>query len=278
MIVDTHVHVTTDKGPAYPQREGAPEWPVTKIEKLAANMDALKIDAAVLVQSFFTYGTDNRYAIESAAKYPSRFQVVVVIDQTAGNASEVLTDLVKTHGVRGVRVMPKGHPEGVLTDPKTFPVWETATRLGIPVTVAAEAQHIGQMWTLAKRFPDVPICFEHMWGLEFGPSLREQLKPVLELAQYPNAHLKLCPNNSWALRSSPHTSRDLYGTLAERFGIRRMMWGSNYPAHPAKFGELTDRLQIMKEDMAFMSESEQEWFFGRTALSLWPMPCLASAS
>jgi len=151
MIVDTHVHVTTENGPDYPQLAGAPEWPVTTIEKLSWEMDALSIDAAVLVQSFFTYGTDNGYAIDSAAKYPSRFTVVAVIDQTAPNAPEALTDLVKTHGVRGLRLMPKGHPEGVLTDPKTFPAWETATRLGIPVTVAAEAQHIGQMWTMARH-------------------------------------------------------------------------------------------------------------------------------
>ncbi len=273
MIVDTHVHVTTDKGPVYPQLEGAPEWPVTKIEKLREEMDALTIDAAVLVQSYFTYGTDNGYAIGSAAKCPSRFMVVAVIDQTAPNAPEVLTDLVKVHGVHGLRLMPKGLPEGVLTDPKTFPAWEAATKLGIPVTVAAEAHQIGQMWVLAKRFPDVPICFEHMWGLVFGAALQEQLKPVLALAQFPNVFLKLCPNNSHAIRNSPHSPKDLYGTLAESFGIQRLMWGSNYPAHTKKFGTLSDRLHIMQEDLAFLSPSDRDWFFSRTALSLWPVGC-----
>jgi predicted TIM-barrel fold metal-dependent hydrolase len=277
MIVDTHVHVTTEKGPEYPQLGGAPDWPVTTVEKLVADMDSLKIDAAVLVQSYFTYGADNRYVIDSAAKYPSRFQVVAVIDQTAANAPEVLTDLVQRQGVRGLRLMPKGHSEGVLTDPKTFPAWETANRLGIPVTVAAEAQHIGQMWTLAKRFPYVPICFEHMWGLEFGPELIAQLEPVLNLAEYPNVYLKLCPNNSVAIRNSTHSSKDLYGTLAGRCGVQRLMWGSNYPAHSKKLGELADRLKIMQEDFAFMSADERDWFFCRTARGLWPMPCLAGS-
>ncbi len=175
MIVDAHVHVTSGNRTDYPQLASAPDWPVTPVENLTADMDVLGINAAVLVQTFFTYGTDNRYAIDAAAQYPSRFKVVCVIDQTAANAAEVLTELVKNHGVRGLRLMPKGHPASVLTNPLTFPVWETATKLGIPVTVAAEAEHIPHMPALAKNFPDVPICFEHRGGLEFGADVLEKI-------------------------------------------------------------------------------------------------------
>ena len=278
MIVDTHVHVTTAKGGQYLQREGAPDWPVTTVEKLISEMEPLGIDGAVLVQSFFTYGTDNSYVIDSAAKESSRFAVVAVIDQTAPNAPEVLTGLVGTHGVKGLRLMPKGHPEGVLTDPSTFPVWDAAKRLGIPVTVAAEAEHIGQMGRLAEGFPDVQICFEHMWGLEFGKDLADQLKPVLELAKYPNTYLKLCPNNSHAIRNAGYTSRDLYGQLADSFGIKRMMWGSNYPAHTKVFGTLAERLRLMQEDFAFFDASDREAFFSGTAMGLWPLACCATSS
>jgi L-fuconolactonase len=271
MIVDTHVHVTSGDPGQYPQLPSAPDWPVTPVEALVTQMDALGIGAAVLVQTFFTYGADNRYAIHAAAQYPSRFKVVCVIDQSAPDAPEVLTGLVKNHGVRGLRLMPKGHAEGILSDPITFPVWQAAGRLGIPVTVAAEAEHIPQMPALVKRFPDVPVCFEHMWGLEFGSEPLKQIEPILALAEFPNVFLKLCPNNSHAIRTTKMQPKEFFGALAARFGVQRLMWGSNFPAHVKKFGSLADRLRVMQEDFDFLNERERALFFGGNALRLWPM-------
>jgi L-fuconolactonase len=271
MIVDTHVHVTSENRAKYPQLAGDPDWPVTPAENLIAGMDALGIGAAALVQTFLTYGTDNSCAIDAAAQYPSRFKVVCVVDQTAPDAPEVLTDLVKSHGVRGLRLMPKGHPAGVLTDPGTSPVWKAATRLGIPVCVAAEAEHIPHMPAMVKGFPDVPIIFEHMWGLEFGNAPLEQMDPILTLADFPNVFLKLCPNNSSTFRKTHMEPAVLFGAIVKRFGVQRLMWGSNYPAHTKKLGSLADRLRIMQEDVAFLGPDDRSWFFGRTALNLWPI-------
>ena len=273
MIVDAHVHVTAGDSGKYPQLPSAPDWPTTPIENLVADMDALGIAAGVLVQTFFTYGTDNRYAIDATAQYPSRFNVVCVINQTDNSACDVLTDLVKNRRVGGLRLMPKGHPEGVLTDPVTFPVWETARKLNIPVAVAAEAQHLRDMPALVRRFADVPICFEHMWGLEFGKAPLEEVRPILDLADFPNVFLKLCPNNSHAIRKTNLKPQSFFTVLVERFGVHRLMWGSNFPAHSQRFGSLADRLRIMEEDFAFLTPEETSWFFSRTALSLWPIKC-----
>jgi predicted TIM-barrel fold metal-dependent hydrolase len=59
--------------------------------------------------------------------------------------------------------------------------------------------------------------------------------------------------------------------LVERFGIQRLLWGSNYPAHPARFGDLAARLRIMQDDFAFLSKAEQSAFFGDNAVRLWPV-------
>jgi predicted TIM-barrel fold metal-dependent hydrolase len=270
MIIDTHVHVVSGDRSAYPMLDGAPDWPVTTDDRLLADMDALGIDAAMLVQTFFTYGFDNSYAIDAAARTPDRFQVVCVIDQTAADAPDVLSDLVRNHGVRGVRLMPKGFPDGVLWDERTFPVWRRAGELGIPLTVAAEIQHLPSMPAVVARFPEVRVCFEHMWGLEIGPPPFEKVQPIFALAQFPNVSLKLAPNNSFAARDAKVPPEQFYGLLAERFGVERLMFGSNYPAHTQKFGTLADRLAIMQEDFAFLSREEQAMVFGGNALKLWP--------
>lgn len=270
MIVDSHVHVVSGDRARYPVLPDAPDWPVTEVEGLVRDMDALGIDRALLVQTFFTYGANNRYMIDAAARYPKRFRTVCVIDQTALDAPEMLTELVEKHGVAGVRLMPKGHAEGVLWDARTFPVWRRAGELGIPITVAAELPHLAGMPAVVERFPKVKVAFEHMWALELDPPGFASIQPIFALAKFPNVYLKLCPNNSHAIRAAKTTAKAFFGPLIERFGIRRMMFGSNYPAHTNRFGDLTARLRIMQEDFDSFSDEERRWFFSETALSLWP--------
>jgi L-fuconolactonase len=269
-MIDTHVHVVAPDRDRYPVLEYPPAWPAVTADVLAASMDALGVTRALLVQSFFTYGFDNSYAIDCAAADPGRYQAVCVIDQTAPDAPQVLTRLVRDQGVRGVRLMPKGMPDGVLWDPKTFGVWERAGELGVPVTVAAEISHVPQMPQVVERFPDVTVCFEHMWGIEIDAPPFTRLEPVVALARFPNVRLKLAPNNCFAAREANVPPRALFGHLIGHFGIERLMFGSNYPAHPAKFGDYAARLNIMREDLSYLSEDEQAAFFGGNAARVWP--------
>ncbi len=270
MIVDTHVHVVSGDRKAYPVLPNAPDWPITEIEKIVKSMDEIDVERALLVQTFFTYGVDNSYMIHAAARYPKRFQTVCVIDQLARNAPDILSDLVRNRGVRAVRFMPKGMPAGALWDPQSFPVWERAGALGIPITIAAELEHLHHMAAVVERFPQVNIAFEHMWGLEIGTPPYEPVREICRLARFPNVYLKLCPNNSYAVRDGHGSATQFFGMIIDKFGVERTMWGSNYPAHTQKHGDYANRLRIMQEDFSFFSDAERSWFFGETALRLWP--------
>ena len=269
-MLDTHVHVVSPDRERYPVLENPPDWPVVTAESLAGDMDELGVSRAMLVQSFFTYGFDNSFAIDCAQSAPERFQVVAVINQVAPEAPQVLTELVEGHGVRGIRFMPKGMPEGILWDPASFPVWERAAELGIPITLAAEIQHVPHMPAVVERFPEVTVCFEHMWGVEVDTPPFSALEPVIALARFENVHMKLAPNNSFAAREAGFPPRQLFDHLIEHFGIERLMWGSNYPAHPARFGSYMDRLSIMKTDLSYLTEDDKTAFFGGNAERVWP--------
>jgi predicted TIM-barrel fold metal-dependent hydrolase len=270
VIVDTHVHPVAADRARYPVQADPPEWPVVTGEVLAGEMSGAGVGRAMLVQSFFTYGFDNSYVLDCASERPERFQVVVVINQLAPGAADLLEKLVRESGVRGLRLMPRGMPDGVLWDERTFPVWERAGELGIVITVAAEIQHVPQMPAVIERFPGVAVCFEHMWGIEVDQPPFAALEPVMALARFPNVRLKLAPNNSFAAREAGIPPRALFEHVIDRFGIERVMWGSNYPAHPSKFGSYRDRLAIMQEDLSYLPDAEREAFFGGNAAHLWP--------
>jgi predicted TIM-barrel fold metal-dependent hydrolase len=271
MIVDTHVHAIAADRARYPKVPDAYDWPDLTDTELLDKMDRLGIDRATLVQPYFTYHYDNSYQIDCARAHPDRFAVVCVVVIAKPDAAETLTRLVERDGVRGVRMFP-GRRKGLLDDPKTLPVWEKAIALGIPITVACNFDELHKMPDVVARFPAAKaICFEHMWGVRLGkPPYTDDLAPILALARFPNVHLKLCPNNSYAVRETKGDPAQFYGALAKAFGADRLMWGSNYPAHWDHYGKIADRLPLAREDFSFLSARDQAQVLGETALAVWP--------
>ena len=64
-----------------------------------------------------------------------------------------------------------------------------------------------------------------------------------------------------------HVVHDLH--YSDRFGAKRVMWGSNYPATHDR--SLKEQLAMAREELSFLPSEDQRWLFGETALTLWPM-------
>ena len=283
VIVDTHVHVFTDDRKKYPQlrdtaRAGAipsiteigqTEWPVTTAETLIAAMDEAGIARATLVQAYFVYEYDNRYTVDAALAHPDRFTGVVVLDPMDRSSPDELSRLVEEKAVTGLRFMRGRLPASSLGEPATFPLWERMQSLRIPLQVNDRIGDYPKIRKVIEKYPDVKVAFEHSWGHKVGLPPYSVLDPLFALADNPNVYIKTAINNIAAAREAGGTPEHLYAKLVEVFGPRRIMWSSNYPAHP-KFGGVKSRLEESKKALAFLSAEDQAWIFGETALSIWP--------
>ncbi|MES2565112.1 MAG: amidohydrolase family protein [Pseudomonadota bacterium] len=284
MIVDTHVHVFTDDRKKYPQIKDTPragsipsitdigqtEWPLTTIENLIAQMDEAGVDKATLVQAYFVYEYDNSYTIDAALAHPERFTAVVVLDPMDEGSPDALSRMVEEQSVTGIRFMRGRLPETSLGKPETFPLWERIQSLRIPVAVGDRVGDISSITKAMDRYPDVKVAFEHSWGHQVGaPPVFSVLEPLFALAKNPNVYIKTAINNIAAAREAGGTPEALYVKLVDVFGAQRIMWSSNYPAHP-KFGRVKPRLDESKKALAFLSAEDQAWILGKTALAFYP--------
>lgn len=283
IIVDTHVHVFTDDRKNYPQirdtaRAGAipsitdigqTEWPLTTVENLISQMDEAGVDKATLVQAYFVYEYDNRYTIDSTLAHPERFTSVVVLDPMDSNSPDALSRMVEKQGVTGIRFMRGRLPETSLGEPATFPLWERIQALKLPVAVGDRVWDIPKIRRAMDRYPEVKVSFEHSWGHKIGAPPYTVLEPLFAFADNPNVYVKTAINNIAAAREGGGTPRAFYSKLVEVFGAKRIMWSSNYPAHP-KFGSVKARLDESKRELAFLSADDQAWIFGKTALEFYP--------
>ena len=284
MIVDTHVHVFTDDRKKYPQIRdtaragsipsiteiGQTEWPLTTVETLIAMMDEAGVAKATLVQAYFVYEYDNRYTVDATLAHRDRFASIVVLDPMDPGAPDELGRLVEKQGVAGLRFMRGRLPVSSLGEPATFPLWERMQSLGIPLAVNDRVAEIPKIRKAMERYPGVKVAFEHALGHKVGaPPDYSVLEPLFAFADNPNVYIKTAINNIAAAREGGGTPEQLYAKLVKVFGANRIMWSSNYPAHP-KFGGIKARLEESRKALAFLGQAEQDWILGKTALSLYP--------
>jgi predicted TIM-barrel fold metal-dependent hydrolase len=283
MIVDTHVHVFTDDRKNYPQIRdtaragsipsiteiGQTEWPRTTVEILMQAMDEAGVDKATLVQAYFVYEYDNSYTIDACLAHQDRFTAVVVLDPMDPKSPDTLSAMVEKQKVTGLRFMRGRLPESSLGHPATFPLWERLQSLNIPVAVGDRIGDIARIRPAMEKYPGVKVAFEHAWGHKVGLPPYSVLDPLFALAAHPNVYIKTAINNIAAARDAGGKPEALYEKLVEVFGAKRIMWSSNYPAHP-RFGSIKSRLDESKRALATLSKEDQDWILGRTALSFYP--------
>ena len=290
MIVDTHVHVVSDDQRKYPRNDfiqissgdanagqavtpgGPGGWvqDMTAETLLSLNTQA-GIDKTVLVQAYSAYKYDNSYTADCAAKYPDRFTSVCILDPTQSDTPDQLTYWVKQRGMRGIRLFTTTETEGTwLDDPRTFPVWERAASLGVPICVMALFHRIPRVRTVLERFPNVTVALDHLAvpRLSAGPPY-DSVQPLFELVRFPNLYLKFSSVSLYAARRGKSTPKEFFTRLIDRFGARRLMWGSNFPATYDR--SLKDQFDLARQELSFLPQEDQRWIFGETALTLWPM-------
>ena len=277
-IVDIHPHIVstdTEKYPISPLAGNQSNWskkrPAT-FEEMVAAMDEAGVAKAAIVHSSTTYGFDNSYLADCVAQKPDRFTGVFSVDMSADDAPDMIRYWAVERKLSGLRVYKGGNTNKQLTglaDPKTYPGWEAARDLGIPVCVSTRMEGYGDLLALIKHFPQVRILVDHMIEppIAEGPPYSGS-QYLFDLAQFENVYLKLTINNVRASLQENGAPEVFFPLLVKKFGASRIAWGSNYPSGT---GTMKEIITQAKSALSCLPEQDQEWIFARTALSLYPV-------
>jgi L-fuconolactonase len=277
-IVDIHPHIVsadTKRYPVSPYAGKRSAWsekrPVT-FEEMIVAMDEAGVDKAAIVHSSTTYGYDNSYLVDSVSLQPKRFTGIFSVDMMAADAPEKIRYLVKERKLSGMRLYTAGgtvdKQSTWLSDPKTFPGWECAGELGIPVCVSLRPAGLPQLMVLIKQFPQVRIIIDHMIEppIAEGPPYTGS-EFVFDMARYENVYLNPTTINIRASRNGNGSPETFFPLLVKKFGASHIAWGSNYSSSA---GTLKEMVIEAKSALACLPVQDQEWIFARTAQSLYP--------
>ena len=257
-VVDSHCHAGQN-------------W-FEPVELLLQQMNANAVDRAVLIQHRGTY--DNGYLFECARRFPGRFTVVVIVDESQPDAPAAL-ERWADEGAVGVRLGPTARSPG--DDP--LAIWKQAAELGLAVSSLGTLEEFASddFSDLIAQLPGLPIVVEHLAG---GSSSLQGIEPpyatfkqALALARYPNTYIKVGGLGEISARPPvllpdfrfEHTP-PLIELAYDAFGPRRMMWGSDYPPVSGREGYRNALRGVMEYPP--LSDQDRKWLMGETALSV----------
>ncbi|HEV2627043.1 MAG TPA: amidohydrolase family protein [Pseudolabrys sp.] len=277
-IIDIHPHIVSPDTKKYPldplggtQSTWSTERPTTYHQLLAA-MDEAGVAKAAIVHSSTAYGYDNSYVADAVEAVPERFTGVYSIDVLAPDAVKTF-DYWLGRGCTGMRLFTTGstlpNQATFFVDPKADPFWEHAQAKNIPVCMQMKQEGIPLLRQIMDRFPKITMILDHFSRAPFedGPPYAKA-QALFDLAKYKQVYLKVTPINvspkSWG-NGAPET---FFGKMIDTFGAERIAWGSNFPN---SVGTMKEILTAAQKAFAFAKASDQDWIFGKTAQTLYPV-------
>jgi L-fuconolactonase len=300
-LFDTHAHLISDDWERYSPRSMRADLPVPKrtdytvtAEALIRMMDEHDVPTACLVQRGHVYGHDNSYILDSAKKFPGRLLPVVILDTQSPETPELFTDMVKHHGVRGIRMAntrPAHLDTAWMSSPAAMRVWKACADLNVPMALIIFYNQLPYVLPLlriiAKMYPSLPILIDHL-GTRYGASLVElawakeaglpeaPLPPPPDFGindtirifeDTPNVYFKLTEVNMEQLHATGISAARVIRRMADSFGAERLVWGSD--VGQSLRWSYAEKAAMGRAAASFLSASERALFLHDNAARLY---------
>lgn len=240
LTIDSQVHAYERDHPKRPWGEFLEEsndtsgWvPEVTGDDMCAAMDAVGVDAALLVSPFTMYGFDPSYALKVYAKHPRRFALIKPFDPASASVAEEIAEWAATPGVVGTRILLDEPACWSADHPGLNTVFAASKAHSLPLAVHASG-HLPLLATLARQHPQTQVVLDHL-GLTqpFAPPPPEKpfanLADVVALAELDNVAIKV--SGVCTLSHQPFPYEDIWTPLMrifESFGFERCLWGTDW--------------------------------------------------
>ena len=274
LVTDAQVHLWPSEDPAQPWRKLSrpPHRPNGfSGEEMLAEMDAAGVDRAVIVPPTWA-GDSNDWALDLAAKYPSRFAVVGRFDAKAADAKVQLKTWLSQKHMLGVRMSFHVKPfVDWLDDGSLDWFWAECDSLALPV-MALVPGLADRLTPVLERHKALKLVIPHMaCPLDAkGKDAFAGIGKLLALARYPNVTIMVSSAPCFSGEAYPF--RDLHGPLRQIYdcyGPRRMLWGADLSRLTSTYKECLDHFRY---ELDFLSAEDREWILGRSLAEAlnWP--------
>jgi len=257
--VDAHTHVWTPDVQRYPLAKGKTVGELKPRSFTAEEFLAIArpegVTRAVLIAHGPYYADDNRYMIDCTRRHSGVFSIVGSIDERKPDLRERMVHL-KSQGVVAYRILPDKYADRTpIKNPRRWleaeamgRFWKHAADLGIAMCPLIQTHHLETIGPMCKRHPQTTCVLDHFGRVDVGQE--KELRQLLDLARYPNVHVKISAFYARGKHKPPHTELiPKIRRCLEAFGPDRLMWASDCPYQLLGGNTYRDSIALIRDQM-----------------------------
>jgi L-fuconolactonase len=268
MKLDSHQHFWRYDAEQYPWMK--PEWPIRRDflpPDLKPLLDSAGLDGSIAVQARQSL-QENRFLLDLADGHPLIHGVVGWVDLRADRVEEQLAEFARHKKFVGVRHVVQDEPDDAFMLGREFRRGiRRLHQFGLTYDLLIYPRQLPAAIKLVAEFPDQPFVLDHIAKPPVKSGMlspwREKLR---DLAGHPNVHCKvsgMVTEADWA-NWKPADFRPYLDVVFESFGVRRLMYGSDWPV-ALLAGDYARVFDLARQSVAMLSAAEQAAFFGGNA-------------
>jgi predicted TIM-barrel fold metal-dependent hydrolase len=259
------------------------EGDAVKVEVLLGYMEYNDVDKAVIIQNP-CYGDQREYVADIVKNYPEKFVGIGMLDpRDKSNIEKEIDTLVNEFKFKGVKMEIPDTPF-MLDDPEYSSIWEKVMEndcfvvidLGWGEGLYAYDHNIDRLKNVLKKYPNIKMVLPHLgvsrlWDINQKypfPKLQETFS-LLDINKENlwfdcSAVAEFEPDGEYPY----YRSQEIIKTIKERWGMDRIMWGTDFPTH-LKHSTYRQFLDFVIKHCDFLTESDLEMVLGKNAIEVY---------
>ena len=268
--IDAHVHVWTPDTERFPLASkysiADMQPPSFTPEELWPLAELSGVGRVVLIQMSF-YGFDNAYMLDAMKRFPGKFSGVAVIDENAAKPEETMRALAK-QGVRGFRINPGKQSVSVwLGSPGMAAMWKCGEEENLAMCPLISPEALPTLERMCEKFPKTPVVIDHFARIGVDGLIRDSdVDQLGRLAKFERTHVKTSAFYALGRKKAPYLDlASMIHRLRDAYGAERLMWASDCPYQIQKRHTYSSSVELIRDRLDFLSESDKEWMLRKTA-------------
>jgi predicted TIM-barrel fold metal-dependent hydrolase len=216
------------------------------------------------------YGFDNSYMLDCIRQFPGVFSGIAQVNEQGRDPAGEMKRL-KDLGVRGVRIRPpRRGAQGWLDGAGMRAMWAAGAKDRIAMCPLIDPDDLPAIDRMCSAFPETPVVIDHFARIGGDGQYREaNVRQLCDLAKHRHTYVKLSAFYFLGAKRPPYTDvLPMIRRLVDAFGPERLMWATDSPYQVQSPHNYQASLELIRDRLDGVSQSDRQWILGRTAASL----------
>ena len=268
--IDAHSHVWSPDVARWPLANKQTKEDLKPLsftpEELLKLAEPEGVGRVVLIQHSVYHGFDNAYLIDCAKRFPGRFSIVGMIDDTQPRPGERLRELLPA-GVRGLRITPRVRGDEWLEGPGMESLWRTGAQTGQAMCCLIDAKELPRVAAMCQKHPDTPVVIDHFARVGVDGTIRDaDVANLCGLAKHKRVAVKLSAYYALGKKEPPYEDLiPLIRRVLDAFGVERCMWASDAPYQIGPPHTYAASIALIRDRLSGLSAGDKEWLLTKSA-------------